>query len=57
MEKFIAEDRENVNSKFQELGYNYVCLDLKGYRTGSLNILVAKVVKPHSLITNPSNIV
>jgi uncharacterized protein len=34
MEKDI---REAVVRRFKELGFNYVSLDLQGYRTGSLN--------------------
>ena len=29
--------REKVNEQFRELGFTYVTLDLKGYRTGSMN--------------------
>jgi uncharacterized protein len=29
--------REGVTAAFKELGYSYVCLDLEGYRTGSMN--------------------
>jgi len=29
--------RDQVVKKFEKLGYRFVCLDLKGYRTGSLN--------------------
>lgn len=31
------EIRDQIAKKFEELGYTYVTLDLKGYRTGSLN--------------------
>ncbi|OGH98794.1 MAG: TIGR00268 family protein [Candidatus Melainabacteria bacterium GWF2_32_7] len=37
IEQFISKHRKEINLKLQKLGYNYVCLDLKGYRTGSLN--------------------
>jgi len=30
--------REQVAKKFEELGYTYVTFDLKGYRTGSMNL-------------------
>lgn len=30
--------REQVVAKFEEIGFEYVALDLKGYRTGSMNI-------------------
>jgi len=29
--------RGKIVAKFKELGYNYISLDLEGYRTGSLN--------------------
>jgi len=29
--------REKIIAAFKELGYTYVCLDLEGYRTGSMN--------------------
>lgn len=29
--------RDEISKKFKELGYTYVTLDLKGYRTGSMN--------------------
>jgi len=28
---------DKINKKFETLGYIYVTIDLKGYRTGSLN--------------------
>jgi pyridinium-3,5-biscarboxylic acid mononucleotide sulfurtransferase len=31
------EIREKVNRRFKEIGYQYVTVDLKGYRTGSMN--------------------
>lgn len=34
---FISKHKTEIDLKFKKLGYNYVCLDLKGYRTGSLN--------------------
>lgn len=36
----ILENRKIIDTKFKELGYSYVCLDLKGYRTGSLNEVI-----------------
>ncbi|HTY13138.1 MAG TPA: TIGR00268 family protein, partial [Candidatus Omnitrophota bacterium] len=33
---------DNINKHFERLGYFYVTLDLKGYRTGSMN----EVLKP-----------
>jgi uncharacterized protein len=32
-----GEVREAITEAFKELGYTYVCLDLEGYRTGSMN--------------------
>lgn len=29
--------REEINSRFKEIGFTYVSLDLEGYRTGSMN--------------------
>lgn len=37
-----AEMREKVYFKFHEAGFTYVSLDLKGYRTGSLNETIIK---------------
>ena len=37
-----AEVRQRVVAAFKELGYAYVCLDLEGYRTGSLNAVLEK---------------
>ena len=34
--------RERVSSKFKEIGYVYVSLDLKGYRMGSLNEVLSR---------------
>ena len=30
--------REEISARLKELGFDYVTLDLQGYRTGSLNI-------------------
>ncbi|QAT41756.1 ATP-dependent sacrificial sulfur transferase LarE [Aminipila luticellarii] len=39
MDSFMkAERRQAVYEKFKELGFDYVTLDLKGYRMGSMNI-------------------
>ena len=35
-EKIIA-DRERISRKFKEIGYSYTTLDIKGFRSGSLN--------------------
>jgi uncharacterized protein len=37
-----AEVRQRVVTAFKGLGYAYVCLDLEGYRTGSLNAVLEK---------------
>jgi len=37
--------RERVVASFKELGYTYVCLDLEGYRTGSMNALLGNAVE------------
>lgn len=37
-EKLISEDiRSQITGKFREYGFNYVTMDLTGYRTGSMN--------------------
>jgi len=41
-DSFISDHREQIDSKLKKMGYNYVCLDLKGYRTGSLNAALEK---------------
>ncbi len=33
---------EKVTTALKDLGYTYVCLDLEGYRTGSMNAVVGK---------------
>jgi len=42
---FIENDRENVIKNFKDFGFNYVTLDLQGYRVGSFNEEVSKDVK------------
>ncbi len=38
MSKLLKEDaRDKIVTKFKELGYTYVTVDLEGYRTGSMN--------------------
>jgi len=38
MEKlFEKEMRDDISSHLKKLGFTYICLDLWGYRTGSLN--------------------
>jgi pyridinium-3,5-biscarboxylic acid mononucleotide sulfurtransferase len=34
--------RRRIVDAFRELGYVYICLDLEGYRTGSMNAVLAK---------------
>lgn len=34
-------NRENITSAFQKIGFSYVTLDLTGYRTGSMNEILA----------------
>ncbi len=41
--------RKKVIKKAKELGYQYVTVDLEGYRQGSLNELIRKVSKPEEL--------
>jgi len=45
MVKFIEKDRECVIKHFRDYGFNYITLDLQGYRVGSLNEEVSKHVK------------
>jgi uncharacterized protein len=33
----VAEDRDRIVSYLKALGYNYVTLDLEGFRSGSMN--------------------
>jgi len=40
IEKFIFHHKDIVDKKLKEIGYTYVCIDLKGYKTGSLNALI-----------------
>lgn len=41
--RIMAEDaRPMIVDSFKRLGYAYVCLDLEGYRTGSMNEVIAK---------------
>jgi uncharacterized protein len=34
---YLEEVMDNVHNELTQLGFKYVCLDLKGYRTGSMN--------------------
>ena len=41
--RLAAEEmREAVYEKFREIGFLFVALDLKGYRTGSMNATIGK---------------
>ena len=38
VERVSAPDiREQILKAFREIGFTYVCVDLKGYRTGAMN--------------------
>ena len=41
---FDEATRQAVVKKFKEIGFNYVSLDLQGYRTGSMNETLAKAI-------------
>jgi uncharacterized protein len=41
---FDEATRQAVVRKFKEIGFNYVSLDLQGYRTGSMNEALAKAI-------------
>ncbi len=37
-DRFMIEDlRESVYKRFKEIGFTYTALDIRGYRTGSMN--------------------
>ena len=38
----ILSVREEISEKFKNLGFDYVSLDLQGYRTGSMNAVLKK---------------
>jgi uncharacterized protein len=38
----ILARRETILSEFKKLGYNYITLDLAGFRSGSMNEVVVK---------------
>ena len=41
--RLVAGDvRQRIVDVIKELGYVYICLDLEGYRTGSLNAVLVK---------------
>lgn len=39
---FDLELMDNIADRFKEIGFNYVTLDLKGYRTGSMNEVISR---------------
>lgn len=41
---FNKEARDKVVQKFKELGYNYASLDMEGYRSGSMNEVIKKLL-------------
>jgi len=42
---FVPETREKLLEHFRSIGFTYVTLDLKGYRTGSLNEILSSIEK------------
>ncbi len=42
---FSRDVMEAITTSFKELGFTYVCLDLEGYRTGSMNEKLVKKVE------------
>ena len=40
----LLEHRERIVSEFKTLGFNYVSMDLQGYRTGSMNETIVSIV-------------
>lgn len=40
----LLEQRETIAKRFKELGYLYVTMDMEGYRTGSMNAVLGKMV-------------
>lgn len=42
IERLASEDvRRKIESAFREFGYRYVCVDLRGFRSGSMNEVIA----------------
>jgi uncharacterized protein len=41
--KFIKMDNRKIINRFKKLGYNYITLDLQGYRSGSMNEPLKKI--------------
>jgi uncharacterized protein len=50
-----AEVRQRVVAALKELGYAYVCLDLEGYRTGSMNATLDR--DRSAVVTSPQQVV
>ncbi len=42
---FVANDKDSVTSYFRKEGFNYITLDLQGYRMGSMNEEVSEEIK------------
>ena len=44
MQRLLSDSRlrERIYSDFQSLGFTYAALDLKGYRTGAMNLMIGK---------------
>ena len=42
IQDFVINDGKEVAEQFKEIGFSYVTLDLQGYRTGSMNEVLAK---------------
>lgn len=40
----LLENRQKIVSEFKTLGFNYVSMDLQGYRTGSMNETIVSIV-------------
>jgi uncharacterized protein len=52
-----GELRARVDQRFRELGFQYVTLDLRGFRSGSMNeVILGAGWRPHSEITTPPTI-
>lgn len=47
MVRLVSEDaKQMLKDSFKALGYAYICLDLEGYRTGSMNEVLKKEKQP-----------
>jgi len=38
----LLSQRRRIVERLKKMGYNYITLDLEGYRTGSLNEVISK---------------